>query len=351
MAASDPSADLTPARASAYARLALANVDREYPAKLDHVLGGDGDVRAPRALHPAFHGSFDWHSCVHAHWLLARLRRLVPDLPQRAAIDALFDRRLAPDAIAGECAYLARPEARTFERTYGWAWLLALAHELGRAPDAARWSAALAPLAQAFVLRYVDYLPRQPLPIRHGMHANSAFGLVFALDYARFARERALEAACVAAARRWFAADRAAPAAWEPSGTDFLSPALTEAVLLRRVLSAEAFAGWLGAFLPGLAAREPASLFVPVAAGDRSDPQLAHLDGLNLSRAWCLRELAGALPADDPRRAVLREAAATHAAAGLPALDAGEYAGTHWLATFALLALGARRDDERAGAC
>ena len=346
----DGPAELTPARASAFARLALANVEREYPAKLDHVLAGDGDARPPRLLHPAFHGSFDWHSCVHAHWLLARLARLHPALPERGAIAAAFDRRLTPAAIAGECAYLARPEARSFERTYGWAWLLALARELARAPDA-RWSEAHAPLARAFVRRYEDYLPLQRHPIRHGLHANSAFGLAFALDYARAAGERGLERAGVAAANRWFAADRAAPAGWEPSGTDFLSPVLMEANLMRRVLAPAAFDRWLAGFLPGLAAGVPAALFTPADAGDRSDPQLAHLDGLNLSRAWCMREIAAALPPGDPRARALDTAAAAHAKAGHGGLDHGDYAGTHWLATFALLAATPERAAGDATAC
>jgi hypothetical protein len=216
-------ATFTPELASAFARIALANVAREYPAKLDHVLADDGDLAPPRRLHPAFHGSFDWHSCVHMHWLLARVRRLVPGLPERVAIDAAFDRRLTAEAIAQECAYLARPGAEAFERTYGWAWLLALAHELRRAGDAVRWADALTPLARVFVARYVDFLPRQRYPIRSGLHQCSAFGLAFASDYARVAGERDLAARCGETALRWFGADRDAPAAWEPSGTDFLS--------------------------------------------------------------------------------------------------------------------------------
>jgi hypothetical protein len=332
-------ATLTPELASAFARTALANVAREYPAKLDHVLEGDGDLAPPRRLHPAFHGSFDWHSCVHMHWLLARVRRLAPDLPERADVDALFDRRLAPAAVAQECAYLARPGATAFERTYGWAWLLELAHELRRAGDAGRWVDALAPLARTFVDRYVLFLPRQRYPIRSGLHQCSAFGLAFAWDYARVAGERGLAARCEETALRWFGADRDAPAAWEPSGTDFLSPSLMEADLMRRVLDPQAFAPWLAGFLPGLGCGEPAALFTPVAVGDRADGYLVHLDGLNLSRAWCMRGIAGALPEGDARAAALRSAAELHVAAGMAGLGSGEYMGEHWLATFALLAL------------
>ncbi len=332
---------LTVAFASTVAQVALANVVREYPGKPDHVLGGPADVRAPRALHPAFHGSFDWHSCVHMHWLLARVRRLVPDLPQRAAIALVFDDHVTADNIAAECAYLARPESRSFERTYGWAWLLELAHELRRSDDTAalRWGSTLAPLADAIVARYADYLPRQRYPLRHGLHANSAFGLAFALDYARAAGEVGLERLCVETALRWFAADRDVPAAWEPSGADFLSPALMEADLMRRVLPAAEFARWLAAFLPGIGVSRPPALFAPAIVDDRADPFIVHLDGLNLSRAWCLAGIAAALPRGDARRAVLDAAAAAHRTAGMTALGSGEYAGEHWLATFAILAL------------
>ena len=333
--------DLTPELAARFADVALANVVREYPNKQDHVLAGADDVQPTRALHPSFYGSYDWHSCVHMHWLLARLRRQFPALPQRAEIDALFDRHLAPAALAGECAYLARPGAQSFERTYGWAWLLKLATELAGGEDERmqRWAANLVPLAAAFVARYLSYLPRAHYPIRYGIHANSAFGLAFALDYARLVGELELEDACLACAQAWYGADRDAPAAWEPSGADFLSPALMEADLMRRVLPPFEFAAWLAGFMPGLAQRVPATLFVPVRVADRSDPQIVHLDGLNLSRAWCMRGIAAALPAGDRRAAVLRTAAGTHLAAGISGIGSGDYLGEHWLATFAALAL------------
>ena len=332
---------LTLDAASRLARLALANVRTEYPNKPDHVLGGPADLRPSRELHPAFYGSFDWHSCVHMHWSLARLRRLVPALPERGAIDAVFDEHFAAEAIAGECAYLARPGTKSFERTYGWAWLLELAREVGSDDDtdARRWARSLAPLARAFAARYLDFLPRASYPIRYGMHANSAFGLAFAVDYARAADDRALEHACVERALAWYEGDRSAPAAWEPSGADFLSPALMEADLMRRVLPHERYGAWLDAFLPGLARREPAALFVPVEVADRADPQIVHLDGLNLSRAWCMRGIARALPPGDARADVLREAADRHLATGLSGLDSADYMGSHWLASFALLAI------------
>jgi len=331
---------LTPERAASFADIALANVVREFPNKLDHVVGAADDVRRPRDLHPAFYGSFDWHSCVHMHWLLARVRRLHPGLPQRGAIDALFDAHVTPANVAAECAYLARAESRGFERTYGWAWLLELATELRRGGDTGsrRWAATLGPLADAFVQRYLDYLPRQHHPLRAGVHSNSAFGLQFALDHARAAGLASLEALCIERAHAWFGADRNAPAAWEPSGADFLSPVLIEADLMRRVLPPPAFAVWLDGFLPGLAAREPATLFIPAEVTDRTDPFIVHLDGLNFSRAWCLRGIASALADSDPCAAILRDAAAIHIAAGMRGLAGGDYMGEHWLATFATLA-------------
>lgn len=331
---------LSPELASRLAALALANVVREYPNRQDHTLDSAEDLRPTRTLHPAFYGSYDWHSSVHMHWLLARLHRSFPALPQRAKIAALFDRHLTPDAITGEVAYLARPHAQTFERTYGWAWLLKLASELAAGgADAARWADNLAPLAAVFVAGYRDYLPRAHYPIRTGTHPNSAFGLGFALDYARRAGEAELEDVCVAAARAWFGADRDAPAAWEPSGADFLSPVLTEAWLMRRVLPQAEYAEWLSAFLPRLEQRTPVTLFVPVRVADRGDAQIVHLDGLNLSRAWCMRGIASALPESDPRVPVLENAAATHLTAGLAGLGSGDYVGAHWLATYAALAL------------
>jgi hypothetical protein len=334
-------ATLTASLAASFAQTALANVVREFPYKPDHVLGGADDVRSPRSLHPAFYGSFDWHSCVHMHWLLARLRRLTPGLPQRDAIVDLFNRHLTPVNIGQECAYLERPESRSFERTYGWAWLLELTHELRRASDAdaQRWATALAPLADAIVRRYLAYLPLQRYPLRVGLHANSAFGLLFALDYARTTNESALEALCMDTARRWFGNDRNAPAAWEPSGADFLSPALIEADLMQRILAPREFADWLDGFLPELARGAPAALFAPAIVDDRSDPFIVHLDGLNLSRAWSFRRVAAALPADDPRIEALRDAADRHLAAGIKGLTGADYVGEHWLATFATLAL------------
>ena len=324
------------ATASRFAAVALDNLAREYPHKLDHVLASDADAVSPRDLHPSFHASYDWHSCVHMHWLLARLRRRFPQLPERAAIDAVFDHHFSTDAIAAEIAYLGRPHSGSFERPYGWAWLLKLAAELCDEP---RWGRALQPLAEAFARRYCEFLPRARYAIRYGVHSNTAFALALALDYARAAGDRALDDACTAKALDWYAADRDAPAAWEPSGTDFLSPTLVEAELMRRVLDAAAFGAWLSGYLPGFAQGTPHNVFSPADVTDRTDPQLVHLDGLNFSRAWCLRGISHALPDGDSRVAVARAAADRHVAAGWEGLASDAFVGAHWLATFALLAL------------
>ncbi len=339
MPSSAPADALTPALASRFAGLALSHVTREYPNKLDHVLGGPEDARGPRDLHPIFFGSFDWHSCVHGYWLLARLLRRVPGLPEAPAVRALFDAHLVPERVAGEVAYLARPLARGFERPYGWAWLLALAAELARhaGPDAARWAAALRPLADAFAARFRAFLPLATYPVRAGAHFNTAFAVALALEYADAAGDDALATALRARARAWYGGD-ADCQAWEPGGDDFLSPALVEAECMRRALGADEFRAWFDRFLPRVARGEPAALFAPAHVSDRTDGKIAHLDGLNLSRAWCWRGLARAWPQGDPRRDAALAAADRHLAAGLPHV-AGDYMGEHWLATFALLAL------------
>jgi len=327
--------------AAGFAAIALANVSREYPNKLDHVISDAAGVLPPRALHPAFYGSFDWHSSVHMHWLLVRCRRLHPSLSERAAIDGVCDRHFAPETIAAEVAYLSEPHARAFERTYGWAWLLKLADELHQSDDdaARRWSHALAPLADAIVARYFDYLPRAQYPLRYGTHANSAFGLALALDYAKRTTLTRLIDLCEHKAHDWFLGDRDIPAAWEPSGADFLSPALMEADLMRRVLASDAYASWLAGFLPHFSAASPQALFAPIKIGDRSDGQIVHLDGLNFSRAWNLAGIASSLPRSDARVEVARAAASRHVEAGMSGLESGDYVGEHWLASFATLAL------------
>ncbi|WP_375251160.1 DUF2891 domain-containing protein [Sphingomonas sp.] len=324
---------LTEPRAAHFASIALGHVTRAYPHKADHVMDDDGDVYRPADVHPVFYGSFDWHSCVHGYWLLARLRRLFPGLDAAPAIDRLFDDHLTADKLERERAYLDRASARSFERPYGWAWLLMLAAELERAGS--RHAAALRPLATAFAARFHAYLPVLTYPVRAGTHANSAFALVLAARYARTVADEALLTLLAQRARTWFGGDRVRQV-WEPSGEDFLSPVLTEAVAMATLLPAAEAKDWLSRFLPDLAAGEPAALLSPVTVSDRSDGRIAHLDGLNLSRAWAWRVIAPLLPAAS--RDVALAASERHLDAALGEV-AGDYMGEHWLASFALLAL------------
>jgi hypothetical protein len=326
---------LDEATATRFATLTLSHIGQEYPHKLDHVLNGDADAAPPRVLHPIFHGSFDWHSCVHGWWQLLTLLRLYPASPAADAIRAEADRMLVPDKVAGELAYLARPGTAGFVRPYGWAWMLALHGEAAR--HDAPWGAALEPLARAFAARFRDFLPRLTYPMRVGTHFNIAFAMVLAHDWARD-RDADLAALIAARATDWFGADRACQA-WEPGGDEFLSPALTEALLMSRLMAPDAFAAWFDAFLPELANGRPETLFVPATVSDRSDGKIAHLDGLNLSRAWCWRGIARTLGSDHPIAPRAERAAADHIAVSLPHI-ADDYMGTHWLATYALLALG-----------
>jgi hypothetical protein len=332
-------AQLTSAVASKFANLALDHLTREYPNKLTHSLAGPQDVQGPRALHPIFYGSYDWHSCVHGYWLILRLLERFPDLPEASRIVAVVDHHFTEANVAGERAYLDLPHNRGFERPYGWGWLLALSAQIDalKLPQAARWSKIFAPLTDIFVERFEEFLPKATYPLRVGTHFNMAFALALTLDFARQTSRESLAALVVETARRWYLNDVACQA-WEPAGDEFLSPSLMEAELMRRVLPAGQFLDWFSAFLPELAVRQPATLFVPATVTDRSDGKIAHLDGLNLSRAWCQRSLAHALPADDARHAVLNEAAELHLASAL-AHVAGDYMGEHWLATFAALAL------------
>lgn len=332
---------LTDAQTSSLAALALKCASSEFPHKADHVAAGLDDLARPRDAHPSFYGCFDWHSSVHGHWLMVRALKLSPGLPAATGLRAALEAHLSTAAVAGELAYLAGANRKTFERTYGWAWLLKLSEELRSwdDPDARRWSSNLEPLAAAFVARYKAFQPKLTYPIRVGTHPNTAFGLAFALDYARAAGDKEFEALLVERAKFYFGADKAYPAAWEPGGEDFFSPALLEADLMRRVLPSAEFALWLTAFLPELGRGGPKSLMTPAIVTDRTDPKIVHLDGLNLSRAWCFKGIAAALPPADPRRKPLLDAAERHLAASMTHIASGDYAGEHWLASFALYAL------------
>ncbi len=337
---------LDAALAGRFARQALDCVEKEYPNKPDHVMNGPQDVRGPRDQHPAFYGCFDWHSSVHGHWMLLRVLRLQPDLPEAGRIQAVLDAHLAPGPIAAELAYLDAPGRKAFERTYGWAWLLKLDAEL-RAwedPRARRWEAALRPLAERTARDLGAFLDRLGYPIRSGVHPNSAYTLSLALDYAEAAGDAALAAKVRARSLAWFSRDAGCPLDYEPSGEDFLSGCLEEAALMARVLERKAFVRWLGAFLPGLGARR---VLRPADVSDRSDPRIVHLDGLNLSRAENLSRIAAALGPRDPRRAGLLKLADAHLDASLPYVTGGSYEGGHWLATYAVRALESRNRAER----
>ena len=329
-----PPLRLTADVASRFARSTLVAVRREYPHKLDHVLAGPGDVQPPSQLHPAFHGCFDWHSAVHGHWMLARLLRRFPRLPEAPAIRAVLDEHLTPARIQVEAAYFNDPAHRGFERPYGWAWLLKLAVELTGMEGPGAWAEALAPLARAAAEAFRAYLPALSRPDRSGQHGNTAFSLDLALDYARTAGDAALAGLLEERALAWYGPDRDGPLAWEPGGEDFLSPCLEEAALMARILPGQAFRPWLDGFLPGLC-RGVALAPVPVL--DHTDPRIVHLDGLNLSRARCLRGLAAALGPGDSRSRLLERDAHAHGAAALPHVVTGQYVGDHWLASFAVL--------------
>ena len=335
---------LTQAEGSHFAALAMKCIRKEYPNKLDHVNNDAADVRSPRAIHGAFYGCFDWHSSVHGHWMLVHLLRLFPSLPEGRDIRAALDENLSAANIKREVAYLDEANRQSFERTYGWAWLLKLAEELQgwNDDDGKRWARNLDPLAKAFAEKYMSFLPKQTYPIRTGVHPNTAFGMAFALDYARAVGNKRLETLIVERSRTYFAKDVNYPAAWEPGGEDFFSPALMEADLMRRVMSKAEFAVWFHRFLPGVRKGAPTAVMKPAVVTDRSDPKLVHLDGLNLSRAWCMRSIAGALPPNDPARKALMESAVAHADAALKHVASGDYAGEHWLASFAVYMLTVR---------
>lgn len=321
------------------AQLVSAAIHREYPNQIVHLLRDDGEARPPRALHPIFFGAFDWHSAVHGHWALVRLVRLHPQEAWTRDLRIALAGSFTAEGAAGELAYLA--ERPGFEVPYGIAWLLQLDAELGEAAQGgdrqmASWRGALAPLVALAGERLLAWLERLPAPIRGGEHAQTAFAMGLALDWARAQRHQALADLVVEQARAFYQADVAAPVAYEPSAHDFLSPSLGEADLMRRVLRPAEFAPWLAGFLP-----RPGG-FAPVRTVDRTDGKLVHFDGLNLSRAWMLRGIGAALAGDDPRRGPLLRAAEAHEAAGMAGVAGDHYAGAHWLGSFAVYLLSDR---------
>lgn len=326
--------------AADYARTALINIHREFPTDIWYRMQSEDDLppRRPRERTPVFYGSFDWHSCVEMHWLLVRLLRTVPEAIPAAEIRHTLNEQFTADRIAAEARFIGDPRNRSRERPYGWGWGLQLIYDVQtwEHHDAQRWAANLQPLAQALTDNFLDWLPRATYPIRYGVHGNSAFGISRSLPYAR-ARDANLLDSLVRKAQAWFREDVDYPAAWEPSGADFLSPALCEAELLAQLMDSAVFAGWLERFLPRITERQPTSLFTPATVSDPSDGQIAHLYGLNLSRAWCWRRIAESLPPRDPRMEIAIEAMHTHASAALPHVTGDDYMVEHWLAAYAVL--------------
>jgi hypothetical protein len=331
--------DLTPAGASHLASLPLKCIEQQFPNKTGHTSNSDSDhVLLPKQLHPAFYGCFDWHSCVHGHWMLVKLLKLFPDLPEAASIRRVINTTITEENIFKETRYFELPLTASWERTYGWAWLLKLDQELlnWNDEDGKRWHKALQPLTQKIVTTWMKYLPKQTYPNRTGVHPNTAFGMVFALDYAKAVGDTSFEKAIVLTASRIYADDKNAPASWEPDGSDFLSPSLEEADLMRRVLAPATFAKWFDQFLP---LKSLQHLTVLPVVSDRTDLQIVHLDGLSFSRSWCMKGLAAKLPAKDPRRKLLLRSAIHHLSSALPNVVSGNYGGEHWLASFAVYAL------------
>jgi DUF2891 family protein len=336
--AAEPPATLDSASAGRFAALALKCLHQEYPNKISHTMSGDADARVPRELTPAFFGCYDWHSAVHGHWLLVRLARLYPDAPFARTAREELARSFTAQNIAAEVAYLERADRASFERPYGLAWLLQLSAELRGwdDPQARQWAATLAPLEAAAGRHLKTWLPKLQYPIRIGEHSQTAFSFGLVWDWARVSGDGEMRALLESAARRFFFADKSCPLGYEPSGEDFLSPCLAEADFMRRVLDRRAFTAWLSSFLPGIPTDAGKTWLTPGIVTDRSDPKLAHIDGLNLSRAWMLEGIAHGLDSGDRRVPALLAAAARHREAALPAVTGEHYEGGHWLGTFAV---------------
>lgn len=330
---------LTLQQVEAFVSLPLRSLRHEYPNHIMHTLNGPEDVQSPRELHPVFYGCYDWHSAVHGYWLLARCSRLYPELSTQDEISELFNQHFTDANMQVETAYFQAPNRSAFERPYGWAWLLALAQELDLwdHPKAKVWLATMQPLVDDIRQRILRYFPLLSYAIRVGTHFNSAFALKLILDFARHHDDSELENSVISSANRYFVADKDYPAHYEPGGDEFISGAMTEALLMASVLSNNEFANWFASYLPELAGIK--RLMEPAEVSDRSDPKIAHLDGLNLSRAWCMKNIALRLRDEGKTAEILTAAAQRHIEASLPHVASGEYAGDHWLATFAMLAL------------
>lgn len=330
---------LTLKGASHLASLPLKCITQEFPNKTGHTSVKDSDhVLLPQQLHPTFYGCFDWHSSVHGHWMLIRLLKEFPQLPEAATIRAALHKTITTENILKEVNYFNLPLTSSWERTYGWAWILKLDEELLGWDDAdgKQWKEALQPLTNKIVALWTKFLPKQTYPNRTGVHPNTAFGLVFALDYARAVKNTAFEKAIMDAAKAIYVKDKNVPALWEPNGSDFLSPALEEADLMRRILSPKEFTAWFSQFITIQGLKH---LTVLPVVSDRADLQIVHLDGLCFSRSWSMKGIASVLPVNDARRKILQRSAVNHLSAALPHVVSGEYGGEHWLASFAVYAL------------
>ncbi|MDQ2682050.1 MAG: DUF2891 domain-containing protein, partial [Chloroflexota bacterium] len=326
----DARRDMLRGLASDYARVSLTNIVREYPVLPLFVAGGPGPYQTHREMHPAFFGCFDWHSCVELHWVIVHLLKRYPDEIDAAAARHTLGDLLTPANIAAEVRFFADPNHRSIERPYGWGWLLTLQHELATwdDPDGSSWAEAVAPLAGHFVENLLGWLPKLTYPVRTGVHPNTAFALSRSFDYATLLADRGdnrLLDAIHVHSRRWFARDTDYPARYEPSGSDFLSAGLCEAELMSLLLEPAELSEWLSAFLPGLAREEPWCLFIPAEVSDPTDGHIAHLHGLNLSRAWAMTRIAERLPEGDPRSAFMLKAAERHALASLPHVTGSDY--------------------------
>ncbi len=337
----DQKIKLTQELASGFVQLALNCVQKEYPNKTGHVMNDASEVLSPSEMHPAFYGCFDWHSSVHGHWMLVRILKLFPNIPKAAQIRKVLNENLSAENILKEVEYYNQEGRKSFERTYGWAWLLKLAEELHGWEDAdgKSWEKNLFPLTERIIKSYIDFLPKQVYPVRTGVHPNTAFGISFALDYAKKVQNNTFWELLVERSKTYYQNDKDGPALWEPGGEDFLSPVLVEADLMRRVLDQKDFTAWFGQFLPGFINEAYPNLTNPAIVSDRNDPKGVHLDGLNLSRAWCMQGISNTLPKNDPLKNILLNAAETHAESALSNVATGSYEGEHWLASFAIYML------------
>lgn len=335
---------LTQEGGSHFAKLALSCIQKEFPNKLGQVLKDKNALKRPKDLHPTFYGCFDWHSSVHGHWMLVRLLKTFPDLPEAPMIRKMLGTNMSAENIQGEVAYL-KTASKSWERMYGWSWLMKLSEELydWKDTDGKKWKQNLQPLTDLIIERYLDFLPKQTYAVRTGVHPNTAFGLSFALDYAKKSNHKSLEKMIISRAKDYYLNDTDCPADWEPSGEDFLSACLEEAQLMSKVLPAKEFQNWFKKFLPK---KKMKALTTPAEVSDRSDPKLVHLDGVNLSRAWCIYGLLSYVKKKKNKK-LLTKAAEKHLNVTVPYIASEYYEGTHWLASFAVFALTRRSEDQR----